>query len=281
MKKPQVASFQELHTRLKEHAEHQALTSADSKVEYSYADLARRIDHYYERLPQEVSNGNRVCLYAVAPLEWVPLYFAIILRGGIVVPIDTRVSAQMVQEIITLTKPVLCISETNVDDVALPVSTPEHIKQTKSLSPTPPTSRTLDDPAVIVFTSGTWSKPKGVTLSQKNLLTNAYQILALYEHSQDDTSLAVLPLSHAYQQTVGLLVPLIVGSHIVFLETLSSATLKKALNTYHIKTMTVVPRVLQLFHDALIRKLPVWARPLVQACIQGSRVVPQSVCTRL
>jgi long-chain acyl-CoA synthetase len=92
-------------------------------------------------------------------------------------------------------------------------------------------------------------------LSQKNLLTNAYQILDIYHHKKEDTSLSILPMSHAYQQTAGLIIPLIVGSHVVFLEKPDSFKIIEAIKKYKIKTIPVVPKVLDLIKSSILRKI--------------------------
>jgi long-chain acyl-CoA synthetase len=133
----------------------------------------------------------------------------------------------------------------------------------------------INEPAEILFTSGTWARPKGVVLSERNILANAQQILKVHQHSEDDTSLAVLPLSHAYQQTAGLIVPLVSGSHVVFLTQLSSDGLTRALQKHDVRTMLVVPRVLSLLESAILRKIgPHRIRRYVALFIRSMRFLP-------
>ena len=63
---------------------------------------------------------------------------------------------------------------------------------------------TLQDVALIMCTSGTTGTPKGVMLSQKNLITNVYQSNYVQEILESDRFLSVLPLSHTYENTIGL-----------------------------------------------------------------------------
>ena len=56
--------------------------------------------------------------------------------------------------------------------------------------------------AVILYTSGTTGRPKGVALSHENLASNARSAASLYELDRNAWSLAVLPLSHSYGLTV-------------------------------------------------------------------------------
>jgi long-chain acyl-CoA synthetase len=62
--------------------------------------------------------------------------------------------------------------------------------------------RAADDIAVILYTSGTTGKPKGVALSHRNLESNARSAASLSELDRDKWTLAVLPLSHSYGLTL-------------------------------------------------------------------------------
>lgn len=68
-----------------------------------------------------------------------------------------------------------------------------------------------DDPAVVLFTSGSEGTPKGVVLSHSNLLANIQQQAARVDFSAQDIILNVLPLFHSFGMTAGTLLPLISG----------------------------------------------------------------------
>jgi len=68
-----------------------------------------------------------------------------------------------------------------------------------------------DDPATIIFTSGSEGTPKGVVLSHNNLLANREQIAARIAFSSQDTVLNVLPIFHSFGLTAGTLLPLLSG----------------------------------------------------------------------
>ena len=68
-----------------------------------------------------------------------------------------------------------------------------------------------EDPAVILFTSGSEGEPKGVVLSHGNLLANREQLAARLDLNAQDTILNALPMFHAFGLTAGTLLPLLYG----------------------------------------------------------------------
>ncbi len=71
--------------------------------------------------------------------------------------------------------------------------------------------RRADDPAAILFTSGSEGVPKGVVLSHRNLLVNTAQVAARIEFSRADKVFNVLPVFHAFGLMAGLVLPVVAG----------------------------------------------------------------------
>ena len=76
--------------------------------------------------------------------------------------------------------------------------------------------RDIDDVAVILFTSGSEGKPKGVVLSHRNILANATQAAARIDFTPNDKLFNVLPMFHSFGLTAGTILPLISGVPIYF-----------------------------------------------------------------
>ncbi len=72
------------------------------------------------------------------------------------------------------------------------------------------------DPATIVFTSGTTGRPKGVVLSHRNLLINAADSARAVPVSDEDKLLSFLPLSHTFERTTGYYAPMLHGAEITY-----------------------------------------------------------------
>ena len=73
-----------------------------------------------------------------------------------------------------------------------------------------------DDPAVILFTSGSEREPKGVVLSHRNLLANVAQTRAVLDITPRDVVLNTLPPFHAFGLTAATLTPLLLGARVIF-----------------------------------------------------------------
>ncbi len=71
--------------------------------------------------------------------------------------------------------------------------------------------RDADDAAAILFTSGSEGTPKGVVLSNRNILANAAQAQARIDFGRTDTVFNILPMFHSFGLTVGLILPLVSG----------------------------------------------------------------------
>lgn len=76
--------------------------------------------------------------------------------------------------------------------------------------------RNAQQPAVVLFTSGSEGTPKGVVLSHHNLLSNIQQLVSRIDFNAQDTALNALPLFHSFGMTAGMLLPLTSGVRVFF-----------------------------------------------------------------
>lgn len=132
-----------------------------------------------------------------------------------------------------------------------------------------------EDTAVILYTSGTTGRPKGVRLSHRNLLQNALVAKGPEpELGTHEASLAVLPLAHAY----GIMVALIAylnGTQVVMLPRFEATSVLAAIERYHIISLSGVPAMfvaLLLAPDA-----DKYNTSSLQFCVSGSAPLPVSI----
>ncbi|MBE9536768.1 MAG: long-chain fatty acid--CoA ligase [Proteobacteria bacterium] len=118
-----------------------------------------------------------------------------------------------------------------------------------------------DDTASILYTSGTTGLPKGVILTHGNLLSNVRDCKSIVDIRENDLFLSFLPLSHAFERTVGYYVPLLSGSTIAYVEAID----KIAQNMAEVcpTVVVAVPRFYEKTFAAImenVRSMSVWKR---------------------
>ena len=105
--------------------------------------------------------------------------------------------------------------------------------------------------ATIIYTSGTTGEPKGVMLSHRNLLSNAFAGHTMVPVNDDDVALSFLPLSHSFERTVSY-VYLTFGVTIVYAESMD--TIGRDLPIVRPTVMTGVPRVYEKFQARVLER---------------------------
>jgi long-chain acyl-CoA synthetase len=213
---------------------------------------------------QGVGKGDRCAILADNDAWWCGAYLGILRLGAVAVPLDTNYSAE---QIVTILRDagarVLFVNErlkptareavsgmAGVIVADLDLSASAHAESLASIGETSP-----DTPAVILYTSGTTADPKGVVLSHGNLIAERDAAFQAVTVSEQDRVLGVLPLFHALAQLANLLLPLAVGARVVFLETVSSSELLRALGERDITIFACVPQFFYLIHQRLLDEL--------------------------
>ena len=118
-----------------------------------------------------------------------------------------------------------------------------------------PVARPLDDIASLLYTSGTTADPKGVMLTHANLLGEADAVFAWADIGPNDAILGVLPLFHVLSQMANLLLPLVAGARAVYLSTLNTTELLRALQERNITAFAVVPQFFNLIHERIFKEV--------------------------
>ena len=109
------------------------------------------------------------------------------------------------------------------------------------------------DVATIIYTSGTTGLPKGVMLTHRNILSNVLALLCVSEVNEKDVALSVLPLSHAFERTVGYYMILLMGGAIAYAE--SFERFIPNLREIRPTICAAVPRMFEKIYEKVQRKI--------------------------
>lgn len=110
------------------------------------------------------------------------------------------------------------------------------------------------DLAAIVYTSGTTGNPKGVMLTHRNYIADALACSAIIVLRPRDVLLSILPLAHAYEYTIGFLIPMMSGASVRYLDRPPSASaLMPALASIRPTIMLSVPMVIEKTYRGAVK----------------------------
>jgi long-chain acyl-CoA synthetase len=227
----------------------------------TYQGLWERAQRVTALLQQHgMQPGERVVLCAPNSPTWVVAYLGALLGGGVLVPLDIGSTPDFVAKVATQIEPVLALLSRSKNELTRSLSIP-----TLELETLPQLihqedrvhSRSLvsgRDLAEIMYTSGTTGEPKGVMLTHRNLTANVDMALQMMPLSPDAKILSLLPLSHMYEQIIGLLVPLRSGAAIVYLASRQPHVVLRTLRSEGVAAMALVPHALQLLMSNIERE---------------------------
>src|SRR5690606_9975043 len=98
----------------------------------------------------------------------------------------------------------------------------------------------LDDAAIILYTSGTTGNPKGALLTHGNLTWNALNVLVDYDYRSDEVALMISPLFHVASLGMGLLPTLLKGGTLVLEPRFDPSRVLAAIEKYRVTSMSGV-----------------------------------------
>ncbi len=241
---------------------------------------ARRTACYLER--RGFKKGDRILFWGANSPRWAAAFFGCLLKGIIVVPMDIRTGAAFVRSIFDFTKAALVLcDETRKQDLGpLRVMSFEELeKESTGLNPQGENQVFIapDDIAEIIFTSGTTAEPKGVVLTHRNIVSNVEALhRSLAGLGGAEKWLSLLPLSHIFEQTIGLWLPMRRGYSVTYLKVLKVSSIFQALEEDGITLVPIVPRLLKLFQDGILREVKRMGKERIfNFLLRFSDVLPQ------
>jgi long-chain acyl-CoA synthetase len=275
---------------------------------YTYTELRRMaesVGRWIREAGFEV--GARLAILADNHPRWVAAYLGTIAAGCTAVPLDTAFHAEQVAKLLKDSGASLLFVDGKHLEVAqaavsglkvrIVVTDPDHARSESrrraAAVPAPaeadldsifgagagnfkPVASPSDAVAALLYTSGTTADPKGVMLTHGNLMAEADAVFGVLELSEKDSVLGVLPLFHSLAQMANLLLPLVAAARVVYLETLNTTELLRALREREITAFAVVPQFFYLIHERIFKEVKArgrLARHLLAVIMRLNRVL--------
>lgn len=260
--------------------------------EFTFGEMLRQARSVAYNLRQKgVEPGERVVLIGDNHPCWELAYLGTIFAGAVIVPLDPH------GEIETLTNfledseaKVAFIDEAQIGrfhdieqrlngEVEAIVWSPRIgsespfdvlTKADSALTGEFPLERADSDMAVLMYTSGTTGKPKGVPLTHGNILAELEAANYVLDLNENETILSLLPLFHAYLQVINLWVATVYGCEVGYLKELTPGELGVAMKEFKPTILTTVPRLWYLFHKKIfdaIKSKPAAARKAIDSLL--------------
>lgn len=236
---------------------------------FTYAELGRKIEEISNVLFSfGLKKGDKVALLGQNMPNWVVAYFAVVSNGLIIVPILPDFTKNEIENILihsesqvlflsqrlnsrigeiknTTLKGVIFLDDFSVQTRNEKISDDKNVKLI---------SVNEDDIAAIIYTSGTTGRSKGVVLTHKNIAFVAMQSYAFQSISSSDVFLSLLPLSHTYENSIGMLYPIMYGASIFYLDKVpTAAVLLPALAKIRPTMMLSVPLIMEKLYKSQVQ----------------------------
>lgn len=238
----------------------------------TYAEVNDRIQALIRFLEQlGVVPGDKVAILSSNQPNWGITYFAITFMGAVVVPLlpeflpaeiemlldhsETKIvfaSEHLIPKVEKVTTKYLW-SVVKIEDFSL--LKPEKLSPVFNVNNHPEKTYNVeeDDLAAIIYTSGTTGKPKGVMLTHRNICFVAVDGHKIQYINETDRFLSILPLSHTYENTLGLILPMYRGACIYYLtKPPTPSILLPALLKVRPTTMLTVPLIMEKIYRSKI-----------------------------
>lgn len=251
---------------------HNATIHADSPaiisegVTISHADFLTRVDRLAAGMKENgISKGDRICILAQNSIEYLDLYAACAKTGAIAYPINWRLTATEVGQVIDLADPSMLavgvghLSQLEGYDLSK-VNILALIGEGRSEGFVPLEQLYLDkiggaedvngsDPFVIISTAAVAGVPRGAVLTHDNLLIAGYPVIAELGLGPRDRHLAALPLFHITGLGLSLVVLQVGGTNVV-MESFDPAAAANLMDTFDVSLVADFPPILAMLLDA-------------------------------
>jgi long-chain acyl-CoA synthetase len=237
-----------LQTRAIKNPDKTALFCGDATISYRDLDgsstaLAQWL------LDQGLRSGERVAIHWSNSIEVVQVFFALFKAGLIAVTVNVRLKPPEISYILEHSEARLCFSEATLAPLARQAGASCPIRSDLPALGVPSVSTKLpiinpDDPAIVLYTSGTTARPKGVIHTHSSLL-NTVCIMVREMAGAENVSLAITQMMHAAALNMVVLPALYSGESAVLLPAYHPAAVLDAIERFRCSYTVCMPALLQ------------------------------------
>jgi len=215
----------------------------------------------------ELRSGDRAAIIMTNQSKWLISAYAILQSGGVLVPLDYKLSAGEHLQLLAHSEAKFMVIEYHLwRAITQDPEFKNHKIKIVLVTEAPPSadlrggyrweefrrkgdptliSRRRQDAACIVYSSGTGGRPKGCVLTHENYLEQCKSLTAWYPFWPGVRYLSILPTNHAIDFMVGFVGPFVCGACVVHLRTLRPEFVRDAFVRYRVTYVSLVPMVLK------------------------------------
>ncbi len=220
--------------------------------------------------------GGRASIIMTNQSKWLISTYAIFYCGGVLVPLDYKLTAREHLQLLAHSKAEVLVTEYHLWRAITQDESFANLKVKTVLVTEAPANADLrgakrweefrgngeaifverkrTDWASIVYSSGTGGRPKGCVMTHENYLEQCASLASLFPFRPGVRYLSILPTNHAIDFMIGFIGPFVCGAAVVHLRTLRPEFIREAFTRYRITYITVVPMVLKNLERALRQK---------------------------
>ncbi len=270
------------------------------KERLTYRDFKERA-HPLAKALQDIgfASGDRASIIMTNQSKWLISAYAIFFEGGILVPLDYKLTPDEQWQLLKHSGAIVLITEypiwrqlsssagrgaaTNVKNV-LVTEAPANAdlagalrwEEFRGAGEPVFIARKRSDTACIVYSSGTGGRPKGCMMTHENYLEQCVALTSIYPFWPGVRYLSILPTNHAIDFMVGFFGPFTCGATVVHLRTLRPEYVREAFPKYKITYVSLVPLVLKNLQKGLQARfdaLPPGKRKVFNALVRVNKAL--------
>ncbi|MCL2520666.1 MAG: AMP-binding protein [Spirochaetaceae bacterium] len=246
---------------------------------YSYYQVKLLVDNiagYF--IEKGIKKGDNIVLSGANSLEWAAAFIAIMQAGAVAIPLDNGMSSEKALAITKRVKAKMLICDHNklakgFDKAGIPTysltqGTANYVLNLKNHKAQNFPVGAMEDIAAILFTSGTTGNEKGVILTQRALVGDAFLAQSLIKVYPSDIAYVLLPMHHSYCLTAVFIISLTAGMQLLFTDKIAISHILHDLKAGKVTCLLGVPMLYNKVINGIMSNIKK-SGPLVTALVKS------------